>query len=251
VSSEARSGDPSGSSTRPIPLAAKGPARPFQRGARKLAHVAAGLAIAFAVASTLPPPVAAGATPKLFGNWGGWTDGSRPTYLFSSSMPLTWMRNEAIAGINASGNTAYQNPVFRQITSGTPNVTVGMRATPSVCAGQVSDWYGCTDLNVAFSRWTVALSSSYCWMNGGVYRTCSNKKTFDVWSVIDHEFLHVNNLNHHFPVEGWNSVMDPVFPAYDAPFWQNRYPRGHDLSGLSTMYARDPCTTICPQSTGE
>lgn len=166
-------------------------------------------------------------------------------------MSLAWMRNESIAGINASGNTAYQNPVFRQITSGTPNVTVGMRTSPSYCAGTWSGWYGCTELITNYSRWSVWLSSGYCWMNGGSYRTCSNKLTFDVWSIINHEFLHVNNLNHHSPNEPANSVMLPAFPYYNQPYWQNRYPRGHDLSGLAAMYARDPCTTICPQSAGE
>ena len=171
--------------------------------------------------------------------------------MFTSSLSLAWMRAEARAGVNASGSTRYQNPVFREVTSGTPNVTVGMRSTPSVCAGVYSAWYGCTDLITRFSKWAVALSSSYCWMNGGSYRTCSNKLTFDVWSIIHHEFLHVNNLNHHSPDEPWNSVMLPAFPYYNQPYWQNRYPRGHDLSRLGMLYALDPCTSPCPQSVGE
>lgn len=216
---------------------------------RSLRVLAAALLVATAVLGYDVSPAAAHATPKLFSSWGGWADGARPTYTFASSMSLQWMRNESIAGINASGNTRYQNPVFRQITSGTPNVTVGMRSSPSNCAGVYSAWYGCTELITAFSRWTVNLSSGYCWMNGGAYRTCSNKPTFDVWSIIDHEFLHVNNLGHHVPVEGWNSVMDPAFPPYPEPYWQNRAPRGHDLAGLATMYALDPCTTPpCPES---
>lgn len=72
-----------------------------------------------------------------------------------------------------------------------------------------------------------------------------------VWSIVHHEFLHVNGLGHHYPIEGWNSVMDEDFPHYPEDYWQNRYPRSHDLSGLSVMYARDPCTSTCPQSTGE
>lgn len=225
-------------------------ARPIS-GRRAMSHVSLGIALTLFISSALPPPVAASATPKLFSNWGGWADSSRPTYMFASSMSLSWMRSEAIAGIRASGNTAYQNPVFRQITSGTPNVNVGMRTSPSYCANRWSGWYGCTELNTAFSRWTVWLSSGYCWMNGGQYRTCSNKPTFDVWSIVLHEFLHVNNLGHHLPVEGWNSVMDPDFPHYAESYWQNRYVRSHDLAGLSTMYPRDPCTSICPESTEE
>lgn len=216
-------------------------------------HVRLGVVLALFVASALAPPVTAnGSVPPLFPGWGGWADGSRPTYKFASSMPLQWMRNEAAAGVNASGNTQYQNPVFRLVSSGSTNVTAGMRISPSYCAGTYSGWYGCTELVTAFSVWNVWLSTGYCWMNGGAYRTCSDKWTFDVWSIVHHEFLHVNNLYHHSPNEPWNSVMLPVFPHYAESYWQNRYPRSHDLAGLSALYARDPCTTPpCPESTEE
>lgn len=193
--------------------------RVLSRIARAPRHVSVTIAIALLVSSALPPPVAAGATPTLFPSWGGWADGSRPrpTYLFTSSMPLAWMRAEARAGINGSGNTPYLNPVFREVTSGTPNVTVGMRPSPGLCAGEVKVWYACTDLVTAYSRWAVSLASNYCWMNGGQYRTCSNNLTFDVWSVINHEFLHVNSLNHHSPTEPWNSVMLTRSPTTTRP----------------------------------
>ncbi len=154
--------------------------------------------------------------------------------------------------MNGSGNTPYQNPVFRLVSSGSTNITVGMKATPSTCAGTFSTWYGCTEVVTSFTVWNVWLSSSYCWMNGGAYRTCSSTLTFDVWSIIDHEFLHVNNLGHHSPNDPPNSVMLPAFPYYNQPYWQNRYPRGHDLSGLSLLYGTDPCTTPpCPLSAGQ
>ncbi len=213
---------------------------------RRTMLVSLSLAISLFISSTLPPPVAAHATPRLFANWAGWADSSRPTYRFED-FPTGWMRTAATSGINASGNTVYQNPVFRAWSSGqAPNVVVGMRPTPSSCAGSYSAWYGCTEIVTYYSRWRVDLSESYCWMNGSGSQTCSNKPRFDVWSVMLHEFLHVNNLGHHVPVEGWNSVMDPAFPAYPNAYWQNRAPRGHDLGQLATMYARDPCQSICP-----
>lgn len=212
-----------------------------------------GLVVALAGATTFVaalPAAANGPPPPLLGGW-SWPDGSRPTYAFAASMPLQWMRNEANAGVNASGNTPYQNPVFRLISSGTPNVTVGMRATPAPCVGSTPTvWYACARTRGSYTSWSVDLSSSYCWMNGGAYRTCANKATFDVWSIVHHEFLHVNALGHHWPDQPWNSVMLPVFPAWPNNYWQNRYPRSHDLWGLATLYAADPCTTTpCPLRT--
>jgi hypothetical protein len=74
---------------------------------RSLRVLAAALLVATAVLGYDVSPAAAHATPKLFSSWGGWADGARPTYTFASSMSLQWMRNESIAGINASGNTRY------------------------------------------------------------------------------------------------------------------------------------------------
>lgn len=209
------------------------------------------VALTGAVALAVALPVAAnGPPPPLLGGW-SWPDSSRPTYAFASSMPLQWMRNEATAGVNASGNTPYQNPVFRLVSSGTPNVTVGMRATPAPCVGSTPTvWYACARTRGSNTSWSVDLSSSYCWANGGRYRTCSGRPTFDVWSIVNHEFLHVNALNHHSPDQPWNSVMLPVFPAMPDPYWQNRYPRSHDLWGLATLYAADSCrTSPCPLRT--
>lgn len=196
-----------------------------------------------------PPVSANGPVPSLLGGW-HWPNASRPTYAFASSMPLQWMRNEAAAGVAASGNTRYQNPVFRLI-SGTANVTVGMRPTPAPCVGSVPTvWYACSRVGGSYTSWSVDLSSSYCWMNGGQYRTCASTLTFDVWSVIHHEFLHVNGLAHHSPNQPWNSVMLPAFPSYPNSYWQNRYPRSHDLWGLALLYAADPCTSSpCLQGT--
>lgn len=196
-----------------------------------------------------PPAGANGPVPPLLGGW-HWPNGSRPSYKFAASMPLQWMRNEAIAGVNASGSTPYQNPVFRLFSSGTTNVTVGMRATPAPCVGtQATVWYACSRVLGSYTSWAIDLSSSYCWMNGGKYRTCSHTLTFDVWSVINHEFLHVNGIGHHSPNQPWNSVMLPAFPSWPNNYWQNRYPRSHDLWGLSALYALDPCTTSpCPRS---
>src|SRR5690606_2701863 len=59
-----------------------------------------GAVIALVALLLLPaaPPVAAdGPVPSLLGGW-HWPNGSRPTYKFASSMPLQWMRNEAVAG---------------------------------------------------------------------------------------------------------------------------------------------------------
>jgi hypothetical protein len=209
------------------------------------------VAAALIVSAAIPPPAYAnGPAPWLLGGW-HWNNGARPTYRFAGSMPLQWMRNEAIAGVNASGNTMYQNPVFRLTSSDSANVTVGMKATPGWCAGGFNEWYGCAEIVGSYTQWAVWLSSSYCWMNGGRYRTCSHLKTFDVWSIIHHEFLHVNALGHHSPDQPDKSVMLPVFPHWPNAYWQNRYPRSHDLWGLSTLYSRDPCTTSpCPQSAG-
>lgn len=214
-------------------------------------HLRAVVAAALIVSAAIPPPASAnGPVPPLLGGW-HWPNGSRPSYIFAASMPLEWMRNEAVAGVKASGNTIYQNPVFRRIFSGNANVTVGMRATPGVCVGTIpSNWYGCTRVLGPNTVWSVDLSSSYCWMNGGKYRTCADKLTFDVWSIVHHEFLHVNAINHHSPDQPWNSVMLPAFPHWPNDFWQNRYPRSHDLWGLSGLYARDPCTSQCPMSSG-
>lgn len=196
-----------------------------------------------------PPASANGPVPSLLGGW-HWPNASRPTYAFASSMPLQWMRNEATAGVAASGNTRYQNPVFR-LVSGAANVTVGMRPTPAPCVGSVPTiWYACSRVLGSYASWSVDLSSSYCWMNGGRYRTCAHTLTFDVWSVIHHEFLHVNGLAHHSPDQPWNSVMLPAFPSYPNSYWKNRYPRSHDLWGLALLYATDPCTnTPCPERT--
>lgn len=197
------------------------------------------------------PVLANGPVPSLFNGW-HWANGSRPTYVFASSMRLQWMRSEATAGVNASGQTPYQNPVFRLVSSGPANVTVGMRATPAPCVGTTpSVWYACARTLGTNTSWSIDLSSSYCWMNGGRYRTCSDKPTFDVWSVIHHEFLHVNGLAHHYPDQPWNSVMLPAFPAWPQNYWQNRYARSHDLWGLSMLYAPDPCTSTCPRRTTE
>lgn len=197
-----------------------------------------------------PPVSAVGPVPSLLGGW-HWPNASRPTYTFASSMPLQWMRNEAAAGVNASGSTPYQNPVFRLVSAGTANVTVGMRATPAPCVGSVPTvWYACSRTFGPYTSWSVDLSSSFCWMNGGRYRTCANSLTFDVWSVIHHEFLHVNGLAHHWPDQPWNSVMLPAFPSYPNSYWQNRQPRSHDLWGLALMYSPDPCTSSpCLQRT--
>jgi hypothetical protein len=196
-----------------------------------------------------PPASANGPVPSLLGGW-HWPNASRPTYAFLSSMPLQWMRNEAAAGVSASGNTRYQNPIFR-LVSGSANVTVGMRATPAPCVGSIPTvWYACSRVLGSLTSWSVDLSSSYCWMNGGRYRTCAHALTFDVWSVIHHEFLHVNGLAHHSPDQPWNSVMLPAFPSYPNSYWKNRYPRSHDLWGLGQLYAADPCTnTPCPERT--
>jgi hypothetical protein len=206
--------------------------------------------VALLLTATAPPVTANGPVPSLLGGW-HWPNGSRPTYKFAASMPLQWMRNEASAGVNASGSTRYQNPVFRLLSSGTTNVTVGMRATPAICVGSVPTvWYACSRITGSYTSWAVDLSSSYCWMNGGGYRTCSHTLTFDVWSVVDHEFLHVNGLAHHWPDQPWNSVMLPAFPAYPNSYWKNRYPRSHDLWGLSLLYAVDSCSTSpCIQGT--
>lgn len=198
-----------------------------------------------------PSPVSAnGPVPSLLGGW-HWPNGSRPMYAFASSMPLQWMRNEAVAGVAASGNTPYQNPVFRLVSSGTRNVTVGMRSTPAPCVGSVPTvWYACSRVLGSYTSWSVDLSASFCWMNGGRYRTCANTLTFDVWSVVHHEFLHVNGLAHHVPDQPWNSVMLPAFPSHPNSYWQNRYPRSHDLWGLGLLYASDSClNTPCPQRT--
>lgn len=207
------------------------------------------LATAMVLVLSAQPVAANGPVPPLLGGW-HWPNGSRPTYAFAASMPAQWMRNEAIAGVNAAGNTPYQNPVFRLVTS-SANVIVGMRPTPAPCVGSTPTvWYACTRVMGSYTSWSVDLSSSYCWMNGGRYRTCSDKLTFDVWSIVHHEFLHVNGLAHHSPDQPWNSVMLPAFPAYPNSYWQNRYPRSHDLWGLSALYAVDPCTTSpCPRRT--
>lgn len=214
-------------------------------------RVGALVALASMLTVSVPPPVSAdGPVRSLLDGW-RWPNGSRPTYAFAGSMPLQWMRAEAAAGVSASGSTPYQNPVFRSVSSGTANVTVGMRATPAPCVGSVPTvWYACSRVLGALTSWSVDLSSSFCWMNGGRYRTCSNNLTFDVWSVIQHEFLHVNGLAHHSPNQPWNSVMLPAFPAYPDSYWQNRYPRPHDLWGLSLLYAIDSCTgSPCVQRT--
>lgn len=210
-----------------------------------------GVAVVLATFLAMPPPVSAdGPVPSLLGGW-HWPNGARPTYAFAASMPLQWMRNEAAAGVSASGATPYQNPVFRVVSSGTPNVTVGMRGTPAPCVGSVPTvWYACSRVLGSLTSWSVDLSSSFCWMNGGRYRTCANRLTFDVWSVIHHEFLHVNGIAHHWPDQPLASVMLPAFPSFPNAYWQNRYPRSHDLSGLALLYATDSCTNSpCVQRT--
>lgn len=215
---------------------------------RRLGAVAA--LVAVLLLHSAPPASANGPVPSLLGGW-HWPNGSGPSYAFATSMSLKWMRNEAAAGIAASGSTPYQNPVFRMVASTTPNVTVGMRPTPAPCVGSVPTvWYACTRSSSPYTSWSVDLSSSFCWMNGGRYRTCANALTFDVWSVVDHEFLHVSGLDHHWPNQPWSSVMLPAFPSYPSSYWQNRQPRSHDLWGLALLYPADPCTSSpCPQRT--
>lgn len=86
-------------------------------------------------------------------------------------------------------------------------------------------------------------------MNGGAYRTCSTTSTFDVWTIVLMEMLHVNALDHHANPDYWDAVSqkDPV--AYPGTYWQNRSLRWADTSALQYWYGNDSCSTSpCPQS---
>lgn len=175
-----------------------------------------------------------------------WIFGDVPLCVHHAS-PMDAERGDC--GCNKVNNSAYRNPDFNLTTSSSAHVDIGMSdANSDKCAGKLY-WVGCAEYRASKTDWYVDLSTRRCWMNGGAYRTCSNVSTFDVWTIVLMEMLHVSALDHHANPDYSDAVSqeDPV--AYPGTYWQNRSLRWADSSGLQYLYGNDPCTTPpCPLS---
>jgi hypothetical protein len=159
-------------------------------------------------------------------------------------MPLQWMRNEASAAVDVVSNSVIRNPDFNLTTSSSANVNIGMRnSSTGYCGGKYLGWVACAEVRGSWTVWYVDLASNRCWMNGGVYRTCSTTSTFDVWTIILAEMLHANTLDHHVNPDRSDAVsqLNPI--AYPNSGWQDRALRWADSDALFARFGSSSCTT--------
>lgn len=192
-------------------------------------------------------PVSANAAdPYLVGNV--WGYGFHGTFRYQSTMPLQWMRNEATAGVGVVSGAPYRNPSFSLTTSSSANVHIGMRnSSSSPCAGVYLGWVACAEVRGSWTVWYVDLTTTKCWMNGGVYGTCSTTSTYDVWTLILTEMLHVNTLDHHVNPDRSDAVSQISPISYPNSGWQDRVLRWADNAALNARFGGDPCTTVSAQ----
>lgn len=132
------------------------------------------------------------------------------------------------------GNRAYK----------TGGMDIGMRnSSTGYCGGKYLGWVACAEVRGSWTVWYVDLASNRCWMNGGVYRTCSTTSTFDVWTIILAEMLHANTLDHHVNPDRSDAVsqLNPI--AYPNSGWQDRALRWADSDALFARFGSSSCTT--------
>lgn len=211
-------------------------------GFSRLAQLCIACAVAsVAIGTSGGSQVAANAAdPYLVGNV--WGYGFSGTFRYQSTMPLQWMRNEATAGVAVISTSPYRNPYLSLTTSSSANVNIGMRnSSSSSCAGSFG-WVACAEVRGSWTVWYVDLTTTRCWMNGGQYRTCSTTATYDVWTLILVEMLHVNTLNHHVNPDRSDAVSQGAPIAYPNSGWQDRALRWADNSALYARFGSDPCT---------